>query len=78
MYEKKLNFRIHSLDVNNGEQYSEYYLALSRTSEIPVLEDGINIIAGALKILNYLDSKYSDISSGKIKLYFFNKLRGFF
>lgn len=65
MFEKKLEFQTHFLDVNNGEQYAEYYLQLSPTSEIPVLQDDNQVVAGTTKIIRYLDSKYSDQSSGK-------------
>lgn len=65
MYEKSLEFKMHSLDVNNGEQYSEYYLQLSPSSEIPILQDNALIIAGTNKIIKYLDLKYSDQSIGE-------------
>jgi len=58
MYEKKLEFHIYNLDVNNGEQYSEWFLHISPKGDIPVLKDKQFIIPETSRIISYLDNKY--------------------
>uniref|UniRef100_A0A336M4W4 CSON003502 protein n=2 Tax=Culicoides sonorensis TaxID=179676 RepID=A0A336M4W4_CULSO len=58
LYEKNLEFQIYTLDVSNGEQFSEWFIQLSPHGDIPVLQDGLFIIPETTKILYYLDHRY--------------------
>ncbi|XP_063703143.1 ganglioside-induced differentiation-associated protein 1 [Culicoides brevitarsis] len=58
LHEKHLEFQVYTLDVANGEQFSEWFIEMSPRGDIPVLQDGLFIIPETTKILYYLDHRY--------------------
>lgn len=49
---------MYTLDVANGEQFSDWFIHMSPNGDIPVLQDGLFIIPETTKILYYLDHRY--------------------
>jgi len=56
-----LPYVLHEVDLAGGEQKSPAFLQLNPFGQVPVLEDGENIIADSCAILVYLARKY-DVS----------------
>lgn len=60
LYEKKLPFHAQVVDVTKGEQYSQWFLELNPRGEVPVLQNGAQIIPESNRILAYLEDHFID------------------
>lgn len=58
LYEKRVDFKPRHVQIFDGEQFNDWFLAINPRGEVPVLQDGDNIIVESTKIVEYIDSKY--------------------
>ncbi|XP_055378535.1 ganglioside-induced differentiation-associated protein 1 [Condylostylus longicornis] len=56
--EKNIPFIPYIVDLSRGEQYSDWFLDLSPTGDVPVLQDGCFVIPNSSNIINYIQVKY--------------------
>lgn len=59
LIEKGLKYRTHLVNIANGEQYQDWFLKINPRGEVPVIQDGENIVPDSLRIINYLEDKYT-------------------
>lgn len=60
LYEKQIPFHAQIVDVTKGEQYSPWFLELNPRGEVPVLQNGVQIIPESSRILSYLEDHFND------------------
>ncbi|XP_055627914.1 ganglioside-induced differentiation-associated protein 1 isoform X2 [Toxorhynchites rutilus septentrionalis] len=53
--EKNLKYTKYEMDVTNDEHFTGWFLELNPRGELPVLQNGVLIVAGSNKILDYLE-----------------------
>lgn len=58
--EKRLAYTARQIDFRNGEQVSDWYLALNPGGVVPTLDDGGSIVTDSSVICEYLDEVYPD------------------
>lgn len=60
MFEKKLKFKSHLIDLGRGEQLEPWFLKLNPKCEVPVLKDGVKIIPDSRRIIDYIEDNFSN------------------
>lgn len=60
LYEKKIPFYAQVVDLTKGEQYSSWFLELNPRGEVPVLQNGAQIVPESRRILAYLEDHFND------------------
>ena len=60
LFEKKMKFESHNIDLRAGEQFNQFYLDLNPNGVVPTLDDYGKIVTESSIILHYLDY-YSDV-----------------
>lgn len=63
LYEKRIPFTAHVVNILAGEQYSPWFLQLNARGEVPVLQHGDHIVPDSGRILVYLEQNFA---GGKI------------
>uniref|UniRef100_A0A182JPU2 Ganglioside-induced differentiation-associated protein 1 n=1 Tax=Anopheles christyi TaxID=43041 RepID=A0A182JPU2_9DIPT len=58
LHEKGIRFIKYEIDVTNDEHFSEWFLELNPRAELPVLQNGLLIVPGSNRILDYLEENY--------------------
>ncbi|XP_052892472.1 ganglioside-induced differentiation-associated protein 1 isoform X2 [Anopheles moucheti] len=58
LHEKGIRFTKYDIDVTNDEHFSEWFLELNPRAELPVLQNGLLIVPGSTRILDYLEENY--------------------
>uniref|UniRef100_A0A8W7P2B7 GST N-terminal domain-containing protein n=1 Tax=Anopheles coluzzii TaxID=1518534 RepID=A0A8W7P2B7_ANOCL len=58
LHEKGIRFTKYEIDVTNDEHFSEWFLELNPRAELPVLQNGLLIVPGSNRILDYLEENY--------------------
>ncbi|XP_035907840.1 ganglioside-induced differentiation-associated protein 1 isoform X2 [Anopheles stephensi] len=58
LHEKGIRFTKYEIDVTNDEHFSEWFLELNPRAELPVLQNGLLIVPGSIRILDYLEENY--------------------
>ncbi|XP_073968783.1 ganglioside-induced differentiation-associated protein 1-like isoform X3 [Rhodnius prolixus] len=66
LIEKGLKYRTHLVNIANGEQYQDWFLKINPRGEVPVIQDGENIVPDSLRIINYLEDKYTGESHARL------------
>lgn len=60
LFEKKLKFKSHIIDLARGEQFEPWFLKLNPKCEVPVLKDGVKIIPDSRRIIDYIEDNFSN------------------
>ncbi|XP_053686539.1 ganglioside-induced differentiation-associated protein 1 [Sabethes cyaneus] len=63
LLEKDIKFNKYEVDVVNDEQFSEWFLELNPRGELPVLQNGLLVVAGSTRILDYLEENFPEAKS---------------
>ncbi|EEB97026.1 hypothetical protein MPER_03739 [Moniliophthora perniciosa FA553] len=63
LYEKKIPYEFHAIDLGKGEQRSPEYLAKQPFGKVPYIEDDGFIVYESRAIARYLAMKYHDRGS---------------
>ncbi|XP_052862200.1 ganglioside-induced differentiation-associated protein 1 [Anopheles cruzii] len=63
LHEKGIRFTKYEIDVTNDEHFSEWFLELNPRAELPVLQNGLLIVPGSNRILDYLEETYPKAKS---------------
>ncbi len=58
LYEKKVDFRGHLLDLKESDQLQRWFLELSPQGQVPVLRHGDKVLADSTPILEYIDGNF--------------------
>uniref|UniRef100_A0A2M4BUS6 Putative ganglioside-induced differentiation-associated protein 1 n=1 Tax=Anopheles marajoara TaxID=58244 RepID=A0A2M4BUS6_9DIPT len=63
LHEKDIRFTKYEIDVTNDEHLSEWFLELNPRAELPVLQNGLLIVPGSSRILDYLEETFPKTKS---------------
>uniref|UniRef100_A0A182IL34 Uncharacterized protein n=2 Tax=Anopheles atroparvus TaxID=41427 RepID=A0A182IL34_ANOAO len=58
LHVKGIRFEKYEIDVTNDEHFSEWFLELNPRAELPVLQNGLLIVPGSSRILDYLEENF--------------------
>lgn len=58
--EKRLKYKSHQVNLFKYEQYEPWFMRLNPNGQVPVLKDGIKIIPGSARIIDYLEDNFSN------------------
>ncbi|XP_058126431.1 ganglioside-induced differentiation-associated protein 1 [Anopheles ziemanni] len=58
LHVKGIPFEKYEIDVTNDEHFSEWFLELNPRAELPVLQNGLLIVPGSSRILDYLEENF--------------------
>ena len=55
LHQKGVPFRQYEINVVEGEQFSDWYLDLNPSGEVPLLKNGSLLVPGSAGIINYVE-----------------------
>ena len=58
LYEKRVQFDLVTVNLMEGEQFSDWFVELNPRGEVPVLKDEDTVVVDSAAILEYVDAKY--------------------
>ncbi|XP_053677191.1 ganglioside-induced differentiation-associated protein 1 [Anopheles nili] len=68
LHEKGIRFTKYEIDVTNDEHLSEWFLELNPRAELPVLQNGLLIVPGSARILDYFEENFPKSKSLRVPI----------
>ncbi|XP_055536652.1 ganglioside-induced differentiation-associated protein 1 [Wyeomyia smithii] len=63
LLEKDIKFNKYEIDVSNDEHFSDWFLKMNPRGELPVLQNGLLVVNGSTRILDYLEENFPKAKS---------------